>query len=149
MICNWRLVKKHKGWNAHRRSILNLFYNLYYCYHIFFDVLFDSKVVLSKSPARTPKASAILYSTSSEKGRTMFGASIELKWERLIFAFSANFSCDSPCIFRRLAITNPNSINRSLLQNSTYLIIPHSSRTFYIPYYKPYEFIFQYLLLSY
>ena len=38
--------------------------------------------MLSKSPALISSASAILYNTSTEKGRTMFGASIELKWER-------------------------------------------------------------------
>ena len=43
--------------------------------------LFSStgNVALSKSPARTCRASAILYKISSENGRTMFGASMELK----------------------------------------------------------------------
>ena len=58
----------------------------------FYDFLPVGKVEFNKSPARTPKASAILYNTSREKGRTMFGASMELRCERLIFAFSANFS---------------------------------------------------------
>ena len=45
-----------------------------YCYF-----LLAGRVELSRSPARTSNASAMLYKTSTEKGRTMFGASIELK----------------------------------------------------------------------
>ena len=55
----------------------------------------------------------------------MLGASMELRWERLIFAFSASFSWDIPCIFRRLAIIRPSSINLSRLLNSTSFLLIH------------------------
>ena len=37
----------------------------------------------------------------------IFGASMALKWERLIIAFSANFSCDIPRILRITEIVMP------------------------------------------
>ena len=48
---------------------------------------------------------------------------MELRWERLIFALSASFSWEIPCVFRRLAIIRPSSMNLFRLLNSTSLLI--------------------------
>ena len=76
-------------------------------------------VWLSRSPALTSNASAMLNSISKEKERITLGASMALRWERLIWAFSAKASWDIPFIFRKELMVRPNSINRSRFLNST------------------------------
>ena len=61
--------------------------------------------------------------TSNEKGRAIPGASMALRWERLMDAFSASCSWDIPRIFRSVEIAIPNCMNLSRFLNAASLLI--------------------------
>ena len=76
-----------------------------------------------RSAGSTSKASAISKNTSSVKLCAVPGASMTLRSERLIPAFSASFSCDIPRSLRRVTMAMPIWIKRSLFLNETVLLM--------------------------
>lgn len=123
LSCEWvKVFFKLLSWCMIERKehkMLNLIY-------FFLPVLRSSsgkREAFRRSPGLTSRASAILHRISREKGRTIFGASIELICERFTLAFSASFSCDTARIFRMAAIVISNCINLSLFLNFISLLI--------------------------